>query len=67
MNTPTLLDTFDAAALLLLSTRKVRALVRSGQLPHVALPNGEIRFVEVDLLAWIESHKQNGQEAAPCK
>ena len=63
----TLLDTYDAAALLLLSTQKVRALVRTGHLPHIALPNGEIRFTEADLLAWIESHKRKVGEAAPCR
>ena len=59
----TLLDLLDAGTMLALSTRQIRALVRSGQLPHVALPNGEIRFVESDLRQWIESHKRNGQEA----
>ncbi len=63
----TLLDTYDAAEILLLSTRRVRLLVKQGQLPHVALPNGEIRFVEADLLAWIDAHKQSAKEATPCK
>jgi predicted DNA-binding transcriptional regulator AlpA len=59
----TLLDLLDAGTMLALSTRQVRALVRSGKLPHVALPNGEVRFVGSDLRDWIESHKRNGQEA----
>jgi predicted DNA-binding transcriptional regulator AlpA len=58
------LDVYDAAEMLLLSTRRVRLLVKQGQLPHVALPNGEIRFVEADLLTWIDAHKQSAQEAA---
>jgi hypothetical protein len=29
-----------------------------GQLPHVVLPSGELRFAKADLLAWIEAHKQ---------
>jgi hypothetical protein len=61
----TLLDAYGAAEILLLSTRRVRLLVEQGQLPHVALPNGEIRFVEADLLVWIEAHKQNVKEARP--
>jgi len=61
----TLLDIIDAANLLSISTRRVRAFVRSGSLPHVLLPDKEIRFVEADLRQWVESHKQNNQEAAP--
>ncbi len=62
-----LLDIHDAAELLLLSARRVRLLVKEGKIPHVALPTGEIRFVEDDLLAWIDAHKQSAKEAAPCK
>lgn len=61
MNT-TLLDALDAAAILSMSTRKINSLVRSGKLPHVMLPGGEIRFVESDLLSWIESHKRPATE-----
>jgi excisionase family DNA binding protein len=60
----TLLDVIDAANLLSISTRRVRAFVRSGTLPHVLLPNKEIRFIEADLKEWIESRKQYRQEAA---
>ena len=59
-----LLATLEAAAVLNMTPAQIRTLVRKRQLPHVALPNGEIRFVEADLVAWIESHRQ---EAAPCK
>ena len=59
MNTQqTLLDANDAAGILLLSARRVRALVRDGQLPHVILPDGEIRFTKSDLDEWIELRKR---------
>ena len=51
-------DDLEAAAMLSMSTRQVRALVRANQLPHVALPNDEVRFVESDLQNWIESRKR---------
>jgi hypothetical protein len=62
-----LLDVYDAAELLLLSARRVRLLVKEGQIPHVALPTSEIRFVENDLLAWIYAHKQSAKEITPCR
>ena len=59
MNTQkTLLDADDAAKILLLSTRRVRTLVRDGQLPHVVLPGGEIRFDPVDITRFVESLKR---------
>jgi hypothetical protein len=53
-----LLDAYDAAEILLLSTRRVRALARDGQLPHIVLPGGEIRFDPVDLSQFVERHKR---------
>ena len=63
----TLLDANDAAGVLLLSARRVRTLAREGQLPHVVLPGGEIRFDQADLLQFVESHKRPVAkgEAAP--
>jgi len=54
----TLLDAYDAAEMLLLSTRRVRALARDGQLPHIVLPGGEIRFDPDDIRKWVETRKQ---------
>lgn len=53
-----LLDVLDAASVLNMSTRHVHNLVRAGQLPHVAFPNGEVRFDLDDLRQWIESRKR---------
>ena len=53
-----LLDVLDAATMLSMSTRQVRALVRAGELPHVVFPNGEIRFDPADLSQCVESMKR---------
>ena len=68
MNTQqTLLDANDAAGILLLSAHRVRALARDGQLPHIVLPGGEVRFDQADLLQFVESRKRPVAEgeAAP--
>lgn len=62
MNTP-LIDEIEAARLLGLTTRQVMRLVRRDELPHVELPNGEVRFTEGDLSAWVESRKRPAREA----
>jgi len=46
-----------ADQLRILRTRIVR-LARAGDVPHIALPDGEIRFDAHDLDAWVESHKR---------
>jgi excisionase family DNA binding protein len=60
--TQQLFDIDDAAKILLLSARRIRALVRDGQLPHVVLPGGEIRFVPADLSRFVESLKRPAAE-----
>ncbi len=56
----------EAAEILALTPRHVAKLAKRGELPSVKLPGGEIRFDLDDLERWVDSHKQNGQEAAPC-
>ena len=56
--TKTLFDANDAGEFLLLSAHRVRALARGGQLPHVVLPGGEIRFDPADLSRFVEAHKR---------
>ena len=64
MNASPLIDIVDAAALLALSVRQVRLLLRRDQLPYVSLPNGEIRFNTGDLLAWIDQRRKLPREVA---
>jgi len=53
----TLLTDGEAADLLrMLRTRLVR-LAKQGRVPHVLLPDGELRFDRADLLVWIQEHK----------
>jgi predicted DNA-binding transcriptional regulator AlpA len=54
----TLLDVLDAASILNMSARQVRALARANKIPQVALPSGDLRFVESDLQKWIDSCKR---------
>ena len=60
----TLLTEHDTSELLHLPSGKVRRLVRDSLIPHVRLPGGDVRFVEADLLKWIERHKQETTETA---
>jgi excisionase family DNA binding protein len=63
MQSPLLLDKYDAATLLAVTTRQLTRLVRNSELPCVRLPGGETRFDPDDLREWVESHKRpaNGQ------
>ena len=60
--TTQLLNPADAAAVLMLTPAQVRTLVRKGQLPHVALPNGEVRFDPDDIRRWVETRKRPAAE-----
>lgn len=51
-----LLTDVEAANLLrILRTRLVR-LARRGEVPHVLLPDGEIRFRRQDLVQWVATY-----------
>jgi len=56
-----LLMTYEGANLLQMPTVRLSRLAREGKVPCVRLPDGELRFDEADLWAWVESHKQ-GEE-----
>ncbi len=53
-----LLTNHEAGALLRMIPARVLRLAKAGDIPHVKLPDGEIRFVEHDFLHWVESRKQ---------
>jgi hypothetical protein len=55
---PQLLHEGDAKDLLCTLSARIRRWVKSGILPSVQLPDGEIRFLESDLAEWIEKHRQ---------
>lgn len=65
MNCTPLLDADDAARLLAVTIRRVKALVRRGEIPHVTLPTGEVRFEPGELSRWLESCRQPSGEASP--
>ena len=56
--TSCLLTDFEAAKLLRMLRVRVKRLAKKNQIPHVALPDGELRFDELDLRAWIDAHKR---------
>jgi hypothetical protein len=53
--TPHLLDPAEAGKLLRMLPVRVVRLAKRGDLPCIALPNGEYRFVLRDLEQWIAS------------
>jgi excisionase family DNA binding protein len=62
-----LLTTLEASELLKLTPRQVQRLAKTGELPTVHLPGGEVRFDSDDLREWVETLKRpaGGQGAEP--
>ena len=52
-----LLHDFEAAEFLKMRTSKLLRLAKQGKVPCVRLPDDEIRFIETDLVEWIEGYK----------
>ena len=52
-----LLHDFEAARLLKMRANKLVRLAKQGVVPCVLLPDGEVRFIEADLLKWVEGCK----------
>jgi predicted DNA-binding transcriptional regulator AlpA len=65
--TQRLLTDIDAADILQMPVARLARFAKANKVPHVRLPDGEIRFVEADLWLWIEQHKASGQEVSSCK
>ena len=57
MQSTNLLHDFEAAKLLKMRTNKLVRLAKQGKISCVLLPDGVVRFVEADVLAWIEDYK----------
>jgi hypothetical protein len=53
-----LININETAHLLCLTKRQVKSFVRDNKIPHVVLPNGEVRFDEADLWAWSSALKK---------
>ena len=52
------LTNHEAGALLRMIPARVLRLAKAGEISHVMLPDGELRFDECDLWQWVESRKQ---------
>ena len=53
-----ILSAGEAADRIRMLRSRVLRLARAGVVPHIALPDGEIRFDRDDLDAWVAKHKQ---------
>ena len=59
--TSRLLTDAEAARLLRMLLARIKRLAKKNLIPHVALPDGELRFDEADLREWIDAHKRGSQ------
>ena len=59
-----LLNESQVADILGLTPRQVLRLAKSGEIPVVHLPGGEIRFDLDDISRWVESRKRPGANVA---
>jgi hypothetical protein len=48
----------EAARILRMPRLRLLRLAKAGDVPSIRLPDGEYRFVQADLWAWVEGHKQ---------
>ena len=58
MSSIQLLTCGEAATRLRMLRCRVNRLAKSGEIPHILLPDGEIRFDAADLADWISRHKR---------
>ena len=58
MSNAILIHDFEAAELVRMTTRRLVRLAKQGKAPCVMLPDGEVRFRESDLRAWVDEHRQ---------
>ena len=52
-----LLHDFEAAKLLRMRANQLVRFAKQGKVPCVLLPDGEVRFIESDILEWVENCK----------
>jgi len=58
-----LLTPDQAGEILRLTSARVTRLARTGQIPAIVLPGGDVRFIAAELWGWLE--KQRVEEVAP--
>lgn len=66
-NAQRLLTDSEAAELLQMPAARLARIAKANKIPHVRLPDGEVRFIPSDLWDWVERHKVSGEEPSPCK
>ena len=58
MSDQLLITGFEAALMLGMSRTRLVRIARRGEVPHVVLPDGEIRFRRADLVEWVASYRR---------
>jgi excisionase family DNA binding protein len=58
-----LLDSKQVGRILGRHPRSVMRMANNGEIPHVRIGEHGIRFKRSDVSAWIEAHRQGGEES----
>lgn len=64
LTNPIILIDQEAARLLRMPPARLNRLARENLIPSVQLPDGELRYIEADLWAWVARHRHTEQEAS---
>ena len=64
MMTTHLLSDDEAAKVLRMLPSRLKRLAKAGQVPHILLPDGELRFEFTELAEWIARHRVADKETA---
>jgi excisionase family DNA binding protein len=62
-----LLSGSEAATLLRILRARLLRLARRGEVPHILLPDGEIRFRRADLVAWVATYERPADQTEAAK
>ncbi len=60
-----LLTASDVAEILRVTSAYVNRLTKRGAMPHVRLPDGEVRFDAADVEAWIDAQRRSPERSPP--
>jgi excisionase family DNA binding protein len=63
MSDEILLTDIEAAEHLRINRARLVRLARRGVVPHILLPDNEIRFRRSDLVEWVANYRQPAEEA----
>ena len=66
MDTPkrSILNDVEASDYLRMPTPRVNRLAKKGVIPHVLLPDGELRYYQAELADWVQAHHRPAEREA---